>query len=116
VSAWAHCISDALPTSLSITNRHMYSDGLGKLSESHSGTLRSLQLHYVSYGDDDDPVAMPERLSAFPMVDTLDLIGLARRSTDIAVDMETLGSVFSARGRVDVRELWRKFMGRYCVE
>ena len=116
MSTLAHCISDAPLTSLSITNGHMSSDGLGKLLEPHSGTLRSLQLYYVSFGDDDDPFAMLERLSAFPMLDTLDLIGLARRGTDIAIDMETLGSVFSARGRIAVKELWRKFMSSYCVE
>lgn len=116
MTTWAHCVSDAPLTSLSITNGHMSADGLGKLLEPHSGTLRSLQLHYVSFGDDDEPLAMLERLSGFPMLDTLDLVGLARRGTDVAIDMETLGSVFSARGRAAVRELWRKFMVGYCVE
>jgi hypothetical protein len=116
MSAWAHCLSDASLTSLSIANGHMSPDGLGKLLEPHSGTLRSLKLYYVSFGDDDDPFAMLKQLSAFPMLDTLDLIGLAQRATDIAIDMETLGSVFSARGRAAVKDLWRKFMGCYCVE
>lgn len=112
----AHCLSDAPLTSLSITNGHMSSDGLGKLLEPHSGTLRSLQLYYVSFGDNDDPYPLFERLSKFPMMDSLDLIGLTRRGADIAIDMETLGSVFSARGRAAVKELWRKFMACYCVE
>jgi hypothetical protein len=116
MTTWAHCVSDAPLTSLSITNGHMSADGLGKLLEPHSGTLRSLQLYYVSFGDDDEPLAMLERLSGFPMLDTLDLVGLARRGTDVAIDMETLGSVFSARGRAAVRELWREFMVGYCVE
>lgn len=112
----AHCLSDAPLTSLSITNGHMSSGGLGKLLEPHSGTMRSLQLYYVSFGDNDDPYPLFERLSKFPMMDSLDLIGLTRRGADIAIDMETLGSVFSARGRAAVKELWRKFMACYCVE
>jgi hypothetical protein len=116
MSTLAHCLSDAPLTDLSMTNGHMSSDGLGKLLEPHSGTLRSLKLYYVSFGDDDDPFAMLKQLSAFPMLDTLDLIGLAQRGTDIAIDMETLGSVFSARGWAAVKDLWRKFMGCYCVE
>lgn len=115
MSAWAHCISDAPLTSLRFTNGYMSAGGLGKLLESHSETLESLQLHYVSFGDNDDSFAVFERLSTFPMLDTLDLIGLTQRNMDIAIDMETLGSVFSARGGTAVKELWRKFMVSYCV-
>ncbi|KAM0703551.1 hypothetical protein Q7P35_009490 [Cladosporium inversicolor] len=116
MSAWAHCISDAPLTSLSITNGYMSAGGLGKLLESHSETLKSLQLYYVSFGENDDSFAVFERLSNFPMLVILDLIGLTQRSMDIAIDMENLGSVFSARGRTAVKELWQKFMGCYCVE
>jgi len=112
----AHCLSDAPLASLSMINGHMSSDGLGKLLEPHSGTLRTLQLYYVSFGGNDDPYPMLERLSAFPMLDTLDLVGLAQHGTDVAIDMETLGNAFSARGRMAVQELWRKFMDSYCVE
>ena len=116
MTTWAHCVSDAPLASLSITNGHMSADGLGKLLEPHSGTLRSLQLYYVSFGDNDDLRPMFERLSTFPMLDTLDLMGLAQRGTDVAIDLETLGSVFSARGRAAVKKLWRKSMFGYCVE
>lgn len=116
MTTWAHCVSDASLASLSITNGHMSGDGLGKLLEPHGGILRSLQLYYVSFGDNDDLRPMFERLSTFPMLDTLDLMGLAQRGTDVAIDLETLGSVFSARGRAAVKKLWRKSMFGYCVE
>jgi hypothetical protein len=116
MSVLAHCISDAPLTSLSITNGHMCSDGLGELLEPHRATLRTLQLHFVAFGDDDDSAPMFERVSAFPVLVALDLVGLTQRGADVAIDMETLGSVFSARGRTAVREMWRKFLACYRVE
>ena len=116
MSTLAHCISDVPLTSLSITNGHMSSDGLSKLLEPHRTTLRSLQLRFVSFGDDDDSSQMFERLSTFPMLVALELVGLTQRGADVAIDMETLGSFFSARGRTAVKELWRKFLACYCVE
>jgi len=118
MSTLAHCISDAPLTSLSITNGRMSSAGLAMLLESHSETLRSLQLHYVYFSDHDDSAeirAMFERLSTFPMLAILDLIGLTHCGIDVAIDMETLGSFFNARGRMAVKELWRTYMASYCV-
>jgi hypothetical protein len=116
MSTLAHCISDAPLTSLSITNGHMSSDGLSKLLEPHRTTLQSLQLCFVSFGDDDDSSLVFEQLSTFPMLANLELVGLTQRGADIAIDMETLGSFFSARGRTAVEEPWRKFLACYCVE
>ena len=116
MSTLAHCISDAPLTSLSITNGHMSPDGLSKLLEPHRTTLQSLQLRFVSFGDDDDSSLVFEQLSTFPMLASLELVGLTQRGADIAIDMETLGSFFSARGRTAVEELWRRFLACYCVE
>jgi hypothetical protein len=116
MSTLAHCISDAPLTSLSITNGHMCSDGLGKLLEPHKTTLRSLQLHFVAFGDDDDSSLVFEQLSTFPVLVALDLVSLTQRGADVAIDMQTLGSVFSARGRTAVREMWRKFLACYFGE
>jgi hypothetical protein len=116
MSTWAHCISDAPLTSLRFTNGHMSAKGLGKLLESHSETLQILHLYHVSFGDDVGSFAIFERLSTFPMLITLDLICLTQHGRDIAINMETLGSVFSARGRTAVKDLWRKFLASYCVE
>jgi hypothetical protein len=116
MSTLAHCISDAPLTSLSIKNGHMCSDGLGKLLEPHRTTLRSLQLRFVAFGDDDDSSLMFERLSTFPVLVALDMVGLTQRGADVAIDMQTLGSVFSAGGRTAVREMWQRFLACYFVE
>jgi hypothetical protein len=94
----------------------MSSEGLSKLLEPHSTTVQSLQLHFISFGDNHDSSAMFERFSTFPMLGTLDLVGLMQRGADVAIDMETLGSLFSARGRAAVKELWRRFLACDCVE
>jgi hypothetical protein len=116
MSTLAHCISGAPLTSLSITRGHMCSDGLSKLLEPHRTTLLSLQLRFVSFGDDDDSSLMFERISTFPMLVALELVGLTQRGADVAIDMGTLGSFFGARGRTAVKELWRKFLACYYVE
>jgi hypothetical protein len=116
MSTLAHCISDAPLTSLSITRGPMCSDGLSKLLEPHRTTLLSLQLRFVSFGDDDDSSLMFERISTFPMLVALELVGLTQRGADVAIDMGTLGSFFGARGRTAVKELWRKFLACYYVE
>jgi hypothetical protein len=116
MSTLAHCISDAPLTSLSITRGHMCSDGLSKLLEPHRTTLLSLQLRFVSFGDDDDSSLMFERISTFPMLVALELVGLTQRGADVAIDMGILGSFFGARGRTAVKELWRKFLACYYVE
>jgi hypothetical protein len=116
MSTLAHCISGAPLTSLSITRGHMCSDGLSKLLEPHRTALLSLQLRFVSFGDDDDSSLMFERISTFPMLVALELVGLTQRGADVAIDMGTLGSFFGARGRTAVKELWRKFLACYYVE
>jgi hypothetical protein len=116
MSTLAHCISGAPLTSLSITRGHMCSDGLSKLLEPHRTTLLSLQLRFVSFGDDDDSSLMFERISTFPMLVALELVGLTQRGADVAIDMGILGSFFGARGRTAVKELWRKFLACYYVE
>jgi hypothetical protein len=78
--------------------------------------LLSLQLRFVSFGDDDDSSLMFERISTFPMLVALELVGLTQRGADVAIDMGTLGSFFGARGRTAVKELWRKFLACYYVE
>lgn len=77
---------------------------------SHRHGLRSLKLHYASFGDVDDYVAVFERMAKTLSSEQLELFGLTQPGVDIAVDLKTLGSCLGAKGREAVRELWRRFI------
>jgi hypothetical protein len=105
-----HCLSDAPLKNISIVNGCMSASGLGALLLSHSSTLRSLQLHYVSFGPRDVPLAVFEKLSTSLVLDSLELFGLTQDELEIAMDRKTLSSCFGARGKVAVADLWWEFI------
>jgi hypothetical protein len=88
----------------------MSASGLGELLLSHSSTLRNLQLHYVSFGPRDVPLAVFEKLSASLVLDSLELFGLTQDEVEVAMDRKTLSSCFGARGKVAVADLWWEFI------